>query len=178
VAERAGRNWITALQTLFAQYTRQSLDVVHSNQVRAERLKWAAQNVGRTISSFNELSVPEARSLVELLKTSLGQEETRPPKRRLHREAARAAGTQGRRGVVVDPDLPPTDADLARIQDAVARLGWDQARFDAFLRSPASPLQQSNPQVRTAADANRVWYALKNMLIRAGKWKRSERAQG
>jgi hypothetical protein len=61
---------------------------------------------------------------------------------------------------------PPED--LARIATITAELGWDQARLDAFLRSGSSPLKH-RASIRTQADANKVWWALKRIRDRQKK---------
>jgi hypothetical protein len=62
--------------------------------------------------------------------------------------------------------------DLARIENAISRLGWTRDRLDAWLRSSSSPLaSKSDPQIRTLADANRVWWGLKSLLKKAGCWR-------
>jgi hypothetical protein len=57
-------------------------------------------------------------------------------------------------------------ADQRRIQDAIERLGWGQEHFNNWLASPTSPLRARGGQIRTQADANRVWWALKSILRR------------
>jgi cytochrome c2 len=56
-------------------------------------------------------------------------------------------------------------ADLERIQADLTRLGWDQARLEAFLRSPKSPTR-GRTAIRTLADANKVHWALKHLSPR------------
>jgi hypothetical protein len=63
-----------------------------------------------------------------------------------------------------------TSEDLARIATITAELGWDQARLDAFLRSGSSPLKhRGTSSIRTQADANKVWWALKRIRDRQKK---------
>jgi hypothetical protein len=63
-----------------------------------------------------------------------------------------------------------TAEDLAPIDEMRQRLGWSREAFDAWLRSPSSPLKTSTA-LRTLADCNRVRWALKSMLKKAGLWK-------
>lgn len=157
---------LVALQTIWSQYARRSLDVPREHD-RNERLRWASENTGREITSFKDLTRDEAAKLIDTLQLSLGNE---PKNRPRTRAQGRTAGTEGRRGRERQVTLAGQD-DIKRIQDAVQRLGWDTARFEAWLRSPSSPLgKTSNPQIRTVADANRVWWGLKRLLQRAGLW--------
>jgi hypothetical protein len=156
---------LVALQTLWSQYARRSLDVTRGNE-RDERLRWASENIGRQITSFKNLSVDEAAKLIDMLQLANG----RQPRAR-SQSRARAAGTHGRRGNKSNTTEIASAADLKRIQDALTRLGWDQTRFESWLQSASSPLgQRSNIQLRTVADANRVWWALKRLLKQAGQW--------
>jgi len=50
-------------------------NLYHDAGSRADRLRWAIRNTGRTISSFNELTAAEAKSLADVLQ--LGLEVTR-----------------------------------------------------------------------------------------------------
>jgi hypothetical protein len=166
------RAQLIALQSLWSQYARHSLDAVGDE--RAARLEWASKNCGRKIASFNDLHGDEAASLITLLKTSLGQpvdhRRRRQPRVR-DRQRAQAAGTEGRRGSASTSVTLVSADDLARIDDAITRLGWTRQRFDAWLRSDSSPLGKvANPQIRTLGDANKVWWPMKAMLKRAGKW--------
>ena len=48
---------------------------------------------------------------------------------------------------------------------------WTQDQLNAWLRSASSPLGVTDtPQIRTVGEANRVWWALKAMLRRSGRW--------
>lgn len=168
---------LIALQSLWTQHARHSLDVGADG--RAERLKWASEQCKRTVASFSDLSKAEARSLIELLAKSLGQADKRKPRRMRNRDAAQAAGTEGRGGHSASTTLVSAD-DLARIEDGLTRLGWTRERFDTWLRSSSSPLAHryggtriapAEPRIRTLGDANKVWWSLKAMLKRAGQWK-------
>ncbi|MDE3162517.1 MAG: hypothetical protein KGL64_04585 [Acidobacteriota bacterium] len=96
-----------------------------------------------------------------------------PRKRRsLDRESARRAGTEGRKGSSSASVTLACAADLARIQHALTMIGWNESQLEAWLRSSRSPLgSRSNPTIRTLADANRVWWALKRVARRKGVWK-------
>jgi hypothetical protein len=169
---KISKGQLIALQSLWAQHARHSLDV--STNDRAARLAWASDQVKHPVASFSDLTLDEARSLIDLLSKSLGQPNTgkrrwRPRMR--DRERAQAAGTEGRRGFDSATKTMVSAEDLARIEDAITRLGWTRERFDAWLRSDSSPLGHvSNPQIRTLGDANKIWWPMKAMLKRAGKW--------
>ena len=198
---------LTKLQTLYAQAAN-GRDGACPVSTREARLAWASELAGRGIRSFNELTRKEAAKCIDFLHS-----ESRPAgrgsptlpgqpsagralssaaadSRCKEREASdQARGTEGRKskaegGRATQVTMAGAE-DLARIQDALTRLGWDQARFEAWLRSPTSPLgrksnpqiRSSNPQIRTRGEANRVWWALKRLLKRAGAWN-SERPAG
>jgi hypothetical protein len=164
---------IKALQTLYGQWKSHTLQ--EGGDPRSARLAWASENTGRNVSSFSDLSREEARILIDILKGSMGQPlGTQPqPWRRINsRERAQEAGTAGRKGErsslvqMVSPD------DLARVNELVNRLEWTRDQFEAWLKSPRSPLGATNQAViRTAAQANRIYWALKAMLVRAGRWR-------
>jgi hypothetical protein len=163
---------LVALQALWAQHARHSLDV--AGDPRAARLAWASEQVKHPVASFSDLARSEAASLIDLLQKSLGQENKKKRGKRprlRNREAAQAAGTEGRRGYGSKTTTMVSAEDLARIDHAITRLGWTRERFDAWLRSDSSPLgKTANPQIRTLADANKVWWPMKAMLKRDGKW--------
>ncbi len=154
----------TKLLTLWAQHSRRSLDVV-TGDGRAERLAWASKIAQRTIGSFNDLTAMEAARAISALNQSLGVPAHRPRSR----DRAQAAGTHGRRGDSKKSAEIAGTEDLARIERAIERLGWDRSRFDAWLASPSSPLGR-HKQIRTVGDCNRVWWAMKRLLQREGKW--------
>lgn len=156
------------LQTLWNQYERRSLD---GDGTRATRLKWASDNVGHAIASFRDLTIDEAARLIELLHGALGIPNTVPKRVRFNdRDRARSAGTEGRRGASGSSVTVASKDDLDRINSALSRLGWSEERFRGWLRSPSSPLR-GRTQIRTQADANRVWWGLKPIMQRAGVWK-------
>lgn len=155
---------LQALYGQLARHTQQDTD-------RAARIAWAQSLVERAIESFKDLSGEEAKLLIDTLQGQLGVKAPQAGKR-LDREAAQRAGTEGRRN---DPSKQRTlasAADLARIKYALDLLGWSQEQLDGWLRSPRSPLgKRSSPAIRTLYDANRVWWALKNMAVKRGLWK-------
>jgi hypothetical protein len=162
---------LTALHALYSKW--HSHCIQDATDPRAARVAWASESIGREITSFKELTRDEARRLIDVLKTSLGQKLTRQPRpwRRIReRDRAHEAGTAGRKnakpGVIqlVSPD------DLARINEALERLGWTEECFQLWLQSASSPLHKPDMAIRTVAEANKVWWALKAMIVRNGKW--------
>jgi len=172
-AKPSSKDQIVALQSLYSVWQAHSIE--NSADPRTARLLWASENVGRVVSSFKQLTGDEARRLIDALKQSMGQALTRQPRAWRHineRRRAQAAGTAGRRGVRSATIYMVSADDLARINDAILRLGWTRERFDAWLNSQHSPLRsRSDKQIRTLADANCVWWALKAMLKHAGRWR-------
>jgi hypothetical protein len=163
------KSQMIALQAFYAQHARRSLDA--TGDPRATRLQWASEQVGRRINSFSDLSKDEAQKLIDVLAKSLGQGEHRRRRpRHRNRDRAHAAGTEGRRGSPSSSVTLVSAEDLARIDDAITRLGWTRERFDAWLRSSSSPLGQ-RAEIRTLGDANKVWWPMKAMLKRVGKWR-------
>lgn len=151
------------LIVLWHDYAKRSLDVVGNE--RAARLNWASGLMQRKIGSFNELTAMEAARAISALNKSMGLPAHKPRSR----ERGNAAGTHGRRGDERRAAELVGSEDLARIERAIERLGWDRKRFDAWLESPSSPLGR-HKQIKTVADANRVWWAMKRLLQREGKW--------
>ena len=135
------------------------------NDQRTQRLAWASGIIGRELSSFTELSMKEAALLIDTLKRALGQKVNPPSRRpRPDRDQAHAYGTAGRHGQSAKEIQLVDDATLELITDLVMQLGWNAERMTAFLRSRVSPVPSG--AVRTLAEANRVIWALKNMLRR------------
>jgi hypothetical protein len=135
---------------------------------RDTRLAWASANCDRNITSFKNLTMAEASKLIDILKTALDQPVVpadRSKRKRRSRDEAQRAGTAGRRGDQSKTVQLATSEDLARIATITGELGWDQARLDAFLRSGSSPLKHG-ASIRTLADANKVWWALKRIRDR------------
>jgi hypothetical protein len=164
---------LAAVQTLYSQWVAHTME--DTVDPRATRLAWASNATGREIFSFKQLTSDEARRLIDVLKVSMGQ----PVNERVHyrgrirsRELANAAGTAGRRGAQSKTIYLASVDDLTRIESAIKRLGWTHEELENWLRSPSSPIgRRANPEIRTLADANRVWWALKAMLRHAGLWR-------
>ena len=169
-----------ALQTLYSQWQRHSLEI--GEDPRVARLAWASCNTGREINSFTDLTLDEARFLIDVLKGALGQPlgEAPQPWRRINsRERAQAAGTAGRRQEAVPFIQMASPDDLARVDELIYRLGWTREQFNTWLKSPRSPLGSNDHVViRTAAQANKIYWALKAMLVRNGRWHRSSSRKG
>lgn len=158
---------IRRLQTLYSAAIARELGADGS---REARLVWASSAAGREVHSFSDLTSAEANDLIDNLQTSLGQQSgERIPGFRLDRDRAQAAGVEGRRKYRGSVATLASADDLRRIDDAISRLGWTKSRFETWLLSPSSPLRGSTA-IRTLAQANRVWWALKNILKREGKW--------
>jgi hypothetical protein len=161
---------LTALHALFHLYAPRCLGRSGSTIERRERIAWAADNIGRPLESFSSLRSEEAARLIDLMKRALGQEVTparrSAPWRRPDRDQARAYGTAGRRGNS-SKEIQLVDAPtLELLERLLAQLGWTRARLDAFLQSKSSPVPGG--VIRTLPQSNRVIWALKNMLRRAG----------
>lgn len=173
IHNRATRDQIVALQTLYSEWSKHTIGA--AGDPRSARLEWASQNIGHAVSSFADLTLDEARRLIDRLKGSMGQqigERPHPWRKVRSRDRAHAAGTAGRRDGNSQLLQIASADDLARIDEALARLGWSRDRYEAWLRSASSPLNgKESCAIRTVAEANRVWWALKNMLKRSGNWK-------
>jgi hypothetical protein len=172
---KANHAQIVALQTLFSAWHSRSIS--DAGDARVARLSWASTQLGRDVDSFSNLTGDEARQLIDVLKQSLGQPLTRQPQswnRVRTRDRAQEAGTAGRKGARSAVIHLASADDLARIDEALQRLGWTKERFEGWLKSGSSPLKKKDGVfvIRTVAEANRVWWALKAMMIRGGVWKR------
>jgi hypothetical protein len=174
-SDRANGDQIKALQTLYGHWRRHALQ--EGGDPRAARLAWASEITGRAISSFSDLTRDEAGSLIDLLKGSMGQpigDRPQPWRRVNSRERAQAAGTSGRRNSELSFIQMASPDDLARVDELVRRLEWSPEQLSAWLKSPRSPLGAiEKPVIRTAAQANRIYWALKAMLVRTGRWHKS-----
>jgi hypothetical protein len=160
------KDQLKRLQVLYSQFAR------HTDQAtsREARIQWASELVQRPIASFTALTMHDARHLIDTLQGQLGVKA--PAKKRLRREAAHRAGTDGRRNSPYGsaPQMVSAE-DLAVLEDYYTRLGWNRAQFDGWLSSSRSPLSnRARPVIATLADANRVRWALKGMLQHAGLW--------
>jgi hypothetical protein len=179
------RDQLKRLQTLWGQYARRELyrpvliePALFHKIDREQRLAWAAQQIGRNVSSFKDLTLAEASTLINILQGAMGIAETSPsvrPRRYRSRikdkDQAHAAGTEGRRGNRHTLTVA-TAEDLAMIDAQLGEMGWTRARLDAFLQSPSSPLgekRRSNPQLRTVGDINSVLWALRRIAAKTVK---------
>jgi len=170
--ENATRDQVVALLALYGKWQRHAIG--ESGDPRSTRLNWASESIGRTVLSFADLTCDEARRLIDGLKASMGLELTRQPQpwRRIRsRERAQAAGTAGRKGASASLIQMTSPDDLARINEALRRLNWTRDRFEAWLRSGSSPIAlKASGAILTVDEANKVWWALKAMLRRSGRW--------
>lgn len=163
------------LQTLYSQLAAASADP--RTRTREERLLWASLVVGRKVESFSELTGAEANTAIARLQKDTPQTKRRP--KPMERDAAERHAKDGRwdGGEFRQSPQMASAFDLENIERYYHRLGWDRATFDAWLRSPRSPLgRHSRPQIRTVAQANRVRWALKKMLKARGLWTAVQRS--
>jgi len=179
--ETVSRAQLGALQVLYSKWSAAGFASDQDEHARSARLVWASENVGRSVSSFSDLTRDEARRLIDLLKTFLGQKLTRPsnPWRRIREHIpAQQAGMAGRKGIDSTlVQLSSTD-DLARIGELLERLEWSEEHYRKWLLSARSALPGSDGTIRTLAEANRVYWALKAMVVRCGRWERTRTASG
>jgi hypothetical protein len=164
-ANAISKSQLKVAQVLWAQYEKKSLDVTAAtkDESRKARLNFASDIAGRRVDSFKGLTRNEAHRLINALKKSLGLAITVKSRARAEDRGMQGRKSSPRHDVVVSAE------DIARIQSALERLGWSQERFEKWLQSPSSPVKSA--VIRTQGDANRVWWALKPMLKRAGQWK-------
>jgi hypothetical protein len=160
---------LVRLQILYQQLAHHELGMGLS---REERVAWASARLHKPVKSFSDLSREEAGWLIDQIQTYLGVKVPARPRKRLDRDAAHRAGTEGRRS---DPGRQSTlagKAEVARIHYVLDVLGWNEQQLEAWLRSSRSPLaHNATPVIRTLGDANRVWWALKRMAKARGLWK-------
>ncbi|MGO9643004.1 MAG: hypothetical protein ACLP1Y_17060 [Candidatus Acidiferrales bacterium] len=155
------------LQTLWGHHWRLSTDIPLCGNPAASRegrIAWLSESLGRAIATSKELTKAEAAKAIQALMMQL-PEHLRGRKRRMSGQRAHELGTAGRRGVAAASTALPGAQELAAIESLKAQLGWDNVRFDAWLRSRYSPVRG---MVRTLADANRVRWALKAIVKRQG----------
>jgi hypothetical protein len=180
MTQAISRGQLKRLQVLYSQYAKQEI----LTNTREERLRWASLQVGHEVSSFSNLQLREAKTLIDHLQSFLRIKQTRRPARPMSRRSAEKAATEGRHDQKHAEQTIAAAADLARIQHGMDLLGWDESRLEAWLRSSHSPLARkvngarvapADPQIRTLGDANRVWWALKRMAQLQGVWKPQER---
>lgn len=164
------------LHTLFGIYAAHSLDVGGAD-AGAARLAWASATIGHQVQSFNALTDTDADELIDALKRLTRQpiHERERWTRMRDRHAARAFGTHGRRSRRSNDEVMASAGDLAAIDQMWQRLGWTREQFDAWIAGPSSPLgNHATVTLRSLRQANRVRWALKALLKKAGLW-RSER---
>jgi hypothetical protein len=159
IATAITKDQLRRLQVLYKQYEAHSLD---TGTTREDRLAWASSRIGRTISSFSDLTLDEGRSMIDGLQRALGVALPSKKPRRHDRHSGEKAGTEGRHDQIHNEVTLVSDKDIRRIQREMDRLGWNQSRLDAFLASPSSPTARRTA-IRTLGDANRVYWALKRM---------------
>ena len=148
------------LQILYGQFERHSLDCPGAD--RGDRLTWATQQTGRPVTSFKQLTLDEGIRLIDLLQRHLGTRvPSKVPRRRPTRRDAQKKGTEGRRDQIHTETTLAGPSEIALLKRDMDRLGWDEARLEAFLRSPRSPLQ-GTVKLTTLAHYNRLHWALKN----------------
>lgn len=167
-AAQISKRQLVALQALWSAHAAREIST--AGDPREQRLSAVGNIVGRELHSFKDLTEGEAMRAIDSLKKSLGQPTGRSARKT--RAAAQAAGTEGRGKLHNNAVTIAGADDIALVQNALVRLGWDQNRFTAWLRSPHGPLN-GRDQLRTIGDCNRVWSALKPMLKRAGLWNQS-----
>jgi len=158
------------LQTLYAQLAHREIGV---GTGREDRLRWATERLRKPVSSFSNLSIEDAGFLIESLQKYLGVKA--PLKTRPRRAQARRAGLDGRKDGQEFADAPQlvTSADQARIRRLLDLLEWSEDTFRTFLESGRSPLaKRADKQIRTTADANKVWWALKRIAQAKGLWRK------
>ncbi|MDR3798001.1 MAG: hypothetical protein P4K93_07600 [Terracidiphilus sp.] len=156
------------LQVLYGQLARHTQEGAD----RASRMAWASKLLLRPIMSFKDLSDHDARHLIDTIQGQLGVKVPARPRKRLDRDTAQKAGTEGRRGYQSNETTLAGPSEFARIRYVLDLIGWSQAQFEGWLRSSRSPLSnRTNPVIRTLYEANRVYWALKGMATAQGKWK-------
>jgi hypothetical protein len=163
-------NQLKRLQVVYGQLARHEIGV---GTDRAARLAWASELLHKPVKSFSAISFEDAGFLIDQIQQQLGVKAPTKPRTRLPREQARRAGKDGRFDGQEFAHAPQmaSAGDLAAVESYYMRLGWGRAQFDAWLRSPRSPLKhKAAPTIATVADANRVRWALKGMLQHAGLW--------
>lgn len=160
---------IGRLQVLYSQLAAHEIGV---NTDRASRIRWASERVQREIASFKDLSLDEAKFLIDTTQQQLGVKA--PLVKRPGAAQARRAGLDGRADgaeYAAAPQMATSD-DLARIQRMLEQLAWSQEAFRKFLDSARSPLRRADKSIRTTADANKVWWALKRIARQKGIWRK------
>ena len=115
----------------------------------------------------------DARYLIVGSTDSMGRgrrERPRPRTRLRSPKRAHMAGSAGRSDGDQSVIQMAGPENLARIDHSVERLGWARDRYEMWLLSSVSPAgAKEKPAIRTAAEANKASWALKNLPKRSGK---------
>jgi len=160
---------LVRLQILYQQLASHEIGMGKS---REERVAWSSARLRKSVTSFKELSFSDAGFLIDQIQSQLGVKAPAAPRKRLDRDAAHSAGTEGRHDDSGKQSTMAGKAEFARIRYLLDVLGWNEQQLDGWLRSTRSPLtHHASPVIRTLGDANRVWWALKRMAIARGLWK-------
>jgi hypothetical protein len=159
---KATAGQIRALQSLWARYAH----AADLGDARATRLQWAAQQLGRAVASFTELSGTEAGVLIEALKRELGQPVSAPRRRRMDREQAEVFSKHGKHGYRPEAEVMATDADREEIYQLAARVGMMREQLDTWLASRHSPLGRAGGRLLTMTHIGKARWALRSMLRR------------
>jgi len=158
------------LQTVYGQLVRRDNSLDAS---RLCRLQWASGLCQREVASFSELTLDEARHLIDIAQGILGVRV--PAKRSVSRDQARRAGLDGRHDGKEFSSVPQiaTAEDLARIKRLLEQMDWTQERLASWLASSHSPFsKRSNKSILTSDDANKVWWGLKRIAKGQGTWRK------
>jgi hypothetical protein len=161
---------LARLQTLYGQLAAHEIGVGVGRQAR---LDWATERLHKPVSSFSVLGADDAGFLIDQIQQALGVK--MPAKRRLNRDQARRAGLDGRKDGQEYSDSPQmaTQQDIARIHGMCQQLDWTEETLRRFLESDRSPLaKRGDKTIRTTADANKVWWALKRIARQKGLWRK------
>ncbi len=161
---------IARLQTLYGQLAHREIGV---DSGREARIRWAEERLGKPVTSFKDLSASDAGWLIDQIQQALGVKV--PLKTRPSRDQARRAGLDGRKDGQEFADAPQmvTPQDIARINALCEELGWSEETLRTFLGSTRSPFaKRADKTIRTTADANKVWWALKPIAKRKGLWRK------
>ncbi len=161
---------LVRLQVLYSQLAAHEIGVGLDRQ---SRINWATERLHRTVTSFKDLSGADAGFLIDSIQQQLGVRV--PPKKRVNNPQARRAGLDGRKDgaeFAAEPQMA-TRADVQRIQNMLDQLGWNLETYAKFMVSNRSPLQRADKTIRTTADANKVWWALKRIARQKGLWRKA-----
>jgi hypothetical protein len=154
----------TRLQTLYAQWERHGLDCPGSS--REQRVAWAAAEIRRPIASFSDLTMDEAKRLIDILQNAVGRKFPAKKRKRVQTTHDRQKkGTEGRHDQVHNEATMAGPSEFEMLRRDLDALGWTQHRLEAYLSSNSSPLK-GRTQVRTLGDANQLHWALKRILQR------------